>query len=55
VPFPFASHTTGQMAPTYQITALGTVLVYDKTGEIVAKMVDPGLQDLRAGLRRAGV
>ena len=53
--FPFAIDTTGTFAARYGITALGTVIVYDATGRIVARVVEPSLQELRAGFRDAGV
>jgi hypothetical protein len=54
-PYPFAIDTSGTMATTYRITALGTVIVYDATGKIVARIVEPGPADLRKAFRRAGV
>jgi cytochrome oxidase Cu insertion factor (SCO1/SenC/PrrC family) len=53
--FPFAIDTTGTLAARYGIAALGTVIVYDATGRIVARVVEPSLQELRAGFREAGV
>lgn len=52
-PYPFAIDASGTMAAQYEITALGTVLVYDATGTIVARFVDPGADDLRTAVRRA--
>jgi hypothetical protein len=54
-PFPFAIDTSGTMAAQYQITTLGTVIVYDAAGKIVARIVEPTIDDLRAAFRRAGV
>jgi cytochrome oxidase Cu insertion factor (SCO1/SenC/PrrC family) len=53
-PFAFAIDTTGTLAARYQITVLGTVLVYDAAGKIVARIVEPGRDDLRAAFDRAG-
>jgi hypothetical protein len=53
--YPFAIDTTGTLAAEYGITALGTAIVYDATGRIVARVVEPSLQELRAGFRDAGV
>jgi AhpC/TSA family protein len=53
--YPFAIDTSGTLAARYQITALGTVLVYDAAGTIVARIVEPGPDDLRAAFDRAGV
>jgi hypothetical protein len=38
----------------YEITVLGTVLVYDAAGKIVARIVEPGPGDLRSAFHRAG-
>ena len=53
--FPFAIDATGTLAARYGIAALGTVIVYDATGRIVSRVVEPSLQELRAGFREAGV
>jgi hypothetical protein len=54
-PFPFAIDPTGNLAAQHGITALGTVIIYDATGKIVSRVVEPSLQDLRAGFREAGI
>ena len=54
-PYPFAIDRTGNLAARYGITALGTVIIYDAEGKIVARVVEPSLQELRAGFREAGV
>jgi hypothetical protein len=38
-----------------RITVLGTVIVYDATGKIVARIVEPGPDDLRDAFGRTGV
>jgi hypothetical protein len=43
------------LAAQYGVTALGTVIVYDATGRIVSRVVEPSLQELRAGFREAGL
>jgi cytochrome oxidase Cu insertion factor (SCO1/SenC/PrrC family) len=53
--YPFAIDTSGTLAARYRITVLGTVIVYDATGRIVARIVEPGPDDLRAAFNRAGV
>jgi cytochrome oxidase Cu insertion factor (SCO1/SenC/PrrC family) len=53
--YPFAIDTAGTLAAQYEITALGTVIVYDATGRIVARVVEPSLADLRAVFQEAGV
>lgn len=53
--FPFAIDASGTLAARYQITVLGTVIVYDATGKIVARIVEPGPDDLREAFDRAGV
>jgi hypothetical protein len=51
----FAIDTSGALAARYGITVLGTVVVYDAAGRVVARMVEPGTDDLRAAFARAGV
>jgi hypothetical protein len=47
--------TPGTLAAQYVVTALGTVIVYDATGRIVSRVVEPSFAELRAGFREAGV
>ena len=54
-PFPFAIDQTGTLGQQYRIAALGTVVVYDSAGRIVARVIEPSLDDLRSAFRRAGV
>jgi hypothetical protein len=54
-PIPFAIDTSGTLAAQYQITTLGTVVIYDATGKIVERTVEPTLSDLQAAFRRVGV
>jgi hypothetical protein len=54
-PYPFAIDTTGHLLVDYGVTALGTVVIYDAAGTIVAKTIEPSLPELRAGFARAGV
>jgi hypothetical protein len=54
-PIPFAIDTSGTIAAEYNITTLGTVVVYDATGKIVERSVEPTLNDLQAAFRRVGV
>jgi hypothetical protein len=55
VSFAFGIDTTGTLAARYRIAVLGTVLVYDAAGKIVARIVEPGPDDLRAAFHRAGM
>jgi hypothetical protein len=54
-PFPFAIDQTGTLAQQYRIAALGTVVVYDAAGRIVARVIEPSLGDLPSAFGRAGV
>lgn len=54
-PIPFAIDTSGTLAAEYEIKTLGTVVVYDATGKIVERTVEPTLSDLQAAFRRVGV
>lgn len=54
-PYPFAIDTTGSLVNRYQIQALGTTIIYDARGRIVDRLVEPGLSDLKAGFRKAGL
>jgi hypothetical protein len=55
VPYEFAIDTSGDLAAQNQITTLGTVIVYDAEGKIVAKSVEPRMEDLEDAFKRAGV
>lgn len=54
-PYPFAIDTTGSLVNQYQVQALGTTIIYDARGRIVDRLVEPGLSDLEAGFRKAGL
>lgn len=54
-PIPFAIDTSGTLAAQYHITTLGTVIVYDATGKIVQRSIEPTYGDLQAAFRRVGV
>jgi hypothetical protein len=54
-PIPFAIDTSGTLAAQYHITTLGTVVVYDATGKIVERSVEPTYGDLQTAFRRVGV
>jgi hypothetical protein len=54
-PIPFAIDTSGTLAAQYHITTLGTVVVYDASGKIVQRSVEPTYGDLQAAFRRVGV
>jgi hypothetical protein len=54
-PIPFAIDTSGTLAAEYQLTTLGTVVIYDAEGRIVQRSIEPTLPDLQAAFRRLGV
>jgi cytochrome oxidase Cu insertion factor (SCO1/SenC/PrrC family) len=54
-PFAFAIDTSGNLAALYGITSLGAVVIFNARGEIVWHAIEPGVDDLRDGMRRAGV
>jgi cytochrome oxidase Cu insertion factor (SCO1/SenC/PrrC family) len=54
-PIPFAIDTSGTLAAQYRIATLGTVVIYDATGKIVQRSIEPNLSDLQAAFRRIGV
>jgi hypothetical protein len=54
-PFPFAIDASGGLAVQYGITALGTVVIFDAGGQIVWRGIEPRMDELREGFRRAGV
>lgn len=53
-PYPSAIDTSGTLAARYGVTALGTTVVYDRDGALVARLVEPGAGDLAAAFRQAG-
>jgi cytochrome oxidase Cu insertion factor (SCO1/SenC/PrrC family) len=54
-PYPFAIDSTGSLYRLYRINALGTTIVYNAKGRIVARMIEPDLGQLEAAFRKAGV
>jgi hypothetical protein len=54
-PYPFAVDTGGTLAQQYQVSALGTAIVYDAHGRAVARLIDPDIGQLEAAFRRVGV
>lgn len=53
-PYPSAIDTSGTLAAQYGVTALGTTVVYDRDGAIVARLIEPGADDLAAAFGQAG-
>lgn len=54
-PYPFAIDDSGTLASRYRVQALGTTVIYDDAGEIVARLIEPSKDQLRAAFARAGV
>lgn len=54
-PYPFAIDTSGTLAGRYRIAALGTAIVYDGEGRIVAQMIEPTADQFDQGFRDAGL
>lgn len=54
-PYPFAIDRSGELVTQYRVQQLGTVVIYDARGRIVARMVEPSLRQLADGFRKAGV
>ena len=54
-PYPFAIDRSGTLANRYRVQALGTTVVYNSAGEIIARLIEPSKDQLRAALARAGV
>jgi hypothetical protein len=55
VPYRFAIDTTGQLATQNRIAQLGTVLVYDASGGVVARFLEPRMRELREAFENASV
>jgi len=53
-PYDFAIDRTGTVADRFQVTALGTTIVYDGDNRIVAKLIEPTEDELLAAFRTAG-
>jgi hypothetical protein len=49
-PYPFAIDASGELARRYRIATTGTVLVYDRHGEIVDRMIEPFGDELAAAV-----
>lgn len=54
-PYSFALDESGELTGQYSITALGTTVIYDATGTVVARLIEPGREELAAAFRRAGL
>lgn len=54
-PYPFAIDRSGTLANRFAVQALGTTIVYDADGRIVAELIEPGKDQLLAAFREAGV
>lgn len=53
--YPFAIDTSGTLAGRYGIAALGTAVVYDAEGRIVAQMIEPTTDQFDRAFRDAGL
>lgn len=53
-PYPFVIDSTGTLYRQYQVSALGTAIVYDAQGQIVARLIEPDSGQWEAALRKAG-
>jgi len=52
--YPLTIDTSGSAVRAYDIKALGTTVIYDARGRIVARMIEPGMAELQAGFAKAG-
>lgn len=53
-PYPFTIDTSGTLAERFGITSLGTTIVYDRAGRIVARLTDAGTAQLEEAFAKAG-
>lgn len=53
--YPLAIDTTGRLAAAYAVEGLGTTIVYNARGRIVARAANPGVGEIEHDLRKAGV
>ncbi len=52
--YPFAIDGGGTLAGRYGVTALGTTVVYDAEGRIVARLIEPSKEQLASAFKQAG-
>jgi thiol-disulfide isomerase/thioredoxin len=53
--YPLAIDTTGRLAGAYQVEGLGTTIIYNTRGRIVARDANPAVGEIEQGLRKAGL
>lgn len=53
-PYPFTVDSSGTLYRQYHVSALGTAIVYDAHGRIVARLIEPDLGQWEAAFRQAG-
>lgn len=53
--YPFAIDHTATLYRQYDVTALGTTIIYNARGQILARLIEPGLTQLTSGFRAAGL
>jgi thiol-disulfide isomerase/thioredoxin len=52
--YPFAIDGGGTLAGRYGVTALGTTVVYNAEGRIVARLIEPNKEQLASAFKQAG-
>jgi cytochrome oxidase Cu insertion factor (SCO1/SenC/PrrC family) len=53
--FPFAVDTSGQLFASYRVASLGTVIFYDRAGNIRRSVIEPSLVDIENAFRKLAV
>jgi thiol-disulfide isomerase/thioredoxin len=53
--YPLAIAANDHLAAAYRIEGLGTTIIYNARGRIVARDANPGVREIEEGLRKAGV
>jgi hypothetical protein len=52
--FPFAIDTSGELFASYRVASLGTVVFYDRSGNLRGSVIEPSLVDIENAFRRTG-
>jgi hypothetical protein len=52
--FPFAIDPSGELFASYRVTSLGTVVFYDRAGNIRRAVIEPSLVDIENACRKTG-
>jgi hypothetical protein len=50
--FPFAIDTSGELLAAYRVASLGTVVFYDRAGNVRGSVIEPSLVDIQDAFRR---